>query len=140
MPSKPTTAALRAEAERRAAAQRRGLVDEYGDLVATLAPLKNAIARKDEIAKTIRSWYAGEAASAAFTAAGDHYAALVGAKGNETRIDDLAAVYAALGHDRFLASCSLTLAALKAAGLDVAAFTSIEQTGSRSLTVTELPE
>jgi hypothetical protein len=80
---------------RAVAAMRRTLVDEYGDLLDTLAPFKNAFARRDAIAKTIRSWYADDTASASFSVEGDHYCVLLSPKGNQTRIDDIEAVYEA---------------------------------------------
>jgi len=137
MPKLPrkTPEDLRAEASK--AAARRAVVDEYGDLTAKLRPFKADLARLTDLAKTIRGWYAAEDCRLPFTAEGDHYQALLGPKSNETKIDDIEAVYDALGHDVFLAACSITLAALEKAGANVAALTTKEQTGSRSLAVTE---
>ena len=138
MPNPPRKTPEELRALRAASAARRAVVDEYGDLTVKLRPFKADQARLADLAKTIRGWYAAEDATEAFTAEGDHYQALLGPKSNETKIEDIEAVYDALGHDAFLAACSITLGALEKAGANVAALTVKEQTGSRSLTVTEI--
>ncbi len=113
-------------------------MDEYGDLLVELTPLKPRIARLEAVKKTIRSWFADEDASETFVAHGDHYEATLGPKGNQTVIEDMQAVYEEMGHEAFIRKCSMTLEAL---GVSLAAsHTIVTQTGSRPLTVRELAE
>jgi hypothetical protein len=133
------SAELRARAQ---AAMRRAIVDEYGDLVMKMRPFKPDAARLLDLAKAIRAWYADEDATLAFTARGDHYDVLLGAKGNETRIEDMQAVYDAMGHADFIRACSMTMGALEK-NVVYGRFVSLtvkEQTGSRSLTLAELAD
>lgn len=116
---------------------RRAIVDEYGDLLVQLMPHKAAFARLEAVKKTIRAWFADSDAAETFVAHGDHYEATLGPKGNQTVIEDMQAVYEAMGHDVFIAACSMTIESLgKLAG----SHTIVVQTGSRPLTVSEPPE
>lgn len=117
---------------------RRAAVDEYGDLALELAPLKPKTARLAALASTIRAWHPDSAE--AISEYGDHYLCTLSASGNQTRIEDMQAVYDSLGHDKFLAACSMTLAALKTAGGNTAALTVIEQTGPRAIAIAELDD
>lgn len=131
------------EAKRAEAKLRRAVVDEYGDLVQALAPHKAGLARLTKLASTIREWYKDADARTSFLAEGDHYSVTVGACGNQTKIVDMDGIYDALGHDPFIAACSMSLKALEAALAGRAvqgAFTAIDTTGPRDLTLTELPE
>jgi hypothetical protein len=135
-------AAPRKDAEElRRAAARRAVVDEYGDLLPEVAPMKPRVARLAELAKEIRSWFSDADPAATVFAEGDHYQATLAPCGYETRIENMQAAYDAFGHEWFLANCSLTLTALAKGGLNagaIAALTVKEQTGSRALTVQEL--
>lgn len=117
-------------------AARRSVVDEYGDLAVELGPIQSKLTRRDELAKTIRSWYVDENADIGFTADGDRFQATLGAKGNQTLID-IDAAYKALGAKKFRAAATLTLKALEAAlpAALVLAVTSKERSGSRTLQV-----
>ena len=144
-----------AEALLRASA-RRTLVDEYGSLAETVAPFKPQFARFTKLAETIRGWFKDEDAALGFVVNGDFYRATVGPRGNQTHIEDMQAVYDAVGHDRFIAGCTFSLAALALAlgtlgvpasenaalrsAVNIASLTTLEPTGPRSLIVTELPE
>jgi hypothetical protein len=118
---------------------RRAAIDEFGDLVAELAPFKAKQTRCTELAKTIRSWYVLEDANTGYCADGDRFVASLGAKGSETVIDYKAA-YKAMGAKKFREAATLTIKALEAAlpAALVLAVTSKEQTGSRSLQVSAL--
>jgi hypothetical protein len=122
------------------AALRSALVDEYGDLAAELAPFKHKQSRLDELAKIMRGWYAGEAAELPFTAAGERYQAVLGAKSVQSHID-ITAAWRALGRKKFLLAASVTLKALEAflQPEQLSALVTKERTGSRSLVVTPLP-
>lgn len=131
------------EAKRAEAKLRRALIDEYGDLVRALAPHKADLARLTKLASTIREWYKDADERTSFLAEGDHFSVTVGPCGNQTKIVDMDGVYDALGHDPFIAACSMSLANLKAALAGRAvegAFTEVEMSGSRDLTLTELPQ
>jgi len=116
-------------------AARRAIVDELGDLLIATAPHKADFARLELLKKTVRDWFAGEDAAGSFTAEGDHYAATVGAKGNQTRIEDMDAVFQAMGRDAFLSVCAVPIGKLTP---ECVGFTVSEQTGPRPLNVTEL--
>jgi hypothetical protein len=118
---------------------RRSVVDEYGALAAELAPMKSKQSRFEDLAKTIRSWYVDANPDTGHTATGDLYQALLGAKGNVTVIDKMAA-WKALGRAKFIAAATLTMKALEEAlpPALVNAITRKEQTGSRSLNVQPL--
>jgi hypothetical protein len=117
-------------------AARRSVVDEYGYLVALLGPFQSKLTRRDELAKTIRSWYADESADEGFIANGERFDATVGPKGNQTIID-IEAAYKALGPKKFRDAATLTLKALEAAlpAALVLAVTSKKRTGTRTLQV-----
>ena len=136
-PARKTKAATRADADVRR------LVDEYGDLVKLIAPFKADIARVAALASAIRAVHSESSAFADFRVEGDHYTAFLGPKANETRIEDMQDVYDTLGHKAFIAACSMTLSALAKAGLQplqIEVLTTKEQTGTRTLTVSDHAE
>lgn len=120
---------------------RRAVVDELGDLLVSTAPHKANFARLEALKKTIRDWFVDDDPAESFVAHGDNYEATLGPKGNQTVIEDMQAVYDAMGHDAFLKTCAITIGNLEkelSAGR-AAALTAIVQTGPRPLAVTELP-
>jgi hypothetical protein len=119
---------------------RRATVDEYGDLLIAMAPHKPGISRLAALAKSIRDWFTDEDPTISVTAHGNHYEVNLSPCGIKNRIEDMQAVYDAMGHEDFLKACSITIGNLetflskgRAAALLIA-----EQTGTRDLTVTEL--
>ena len=117
-------------------AQRQKAVDEYGKLVAKMAPHKATITRIADLAKAIRGWAADVPPHQDCTFSGNRFVCQLGPNGSESHIRDIQEVYTLLGHDKFLLFCSMTLKALEAAGGDLALLTVKKQTGSRPLTVT----
>ena len=119
--------------------QERAVIDEYGELSRAMAPHKASLARLTALAKSIRERFQNEDPLRDIEAAGDFYFVTLGPAGLQTRIEDMQATYDALGHERFLAHCSMTLEKLKAATAEqpgqFAALTLQERTGSRPLLV-----
>lgn len=117
------------------------VVDEIGDLTKELAPLKSKIARREELAKVIRSWAADTDAAQPFSTEGERFSVLLSPKGNETVVN-MVNVWTALGRKKFIQAVTVSLTTLKLLlpEATIASFTSKVQTGSRSLTVQEKPE
>ena len=122
------------------AVSRRAVVDEYADLVAETTPWKAKFTRRDDLAKIIRDWYVNADANKAHLAEGDRFQVLLSPKGNETVID-MVKVWAALGRKKFIEAVTVSLTALKEVvpAATIAAMTTKNQTGSRSLTVQAAP-
>jgi hypothetical protein len=115
--------------------ERKAMIDEYGDLVKRLAPVKPDMSRLTTLTAAIRSWYEDADATASVSAFGERYVVSLGPRGNQTKIENMQDVFAALGRERFLSVCSLSLANLAAALDNPDAYTVSEQTGPRPLTV-----
>jgi hypothetical protein len=114
------------------------LIDELGalqeDLLQAGAPAK--IRRAEALRKELAAEIDGLApADRVWHGCGEHFEVLAGMKENRRRVRSVSEVQAALGPERFLDACSVTLAALErvlpaseAAGLVVE-----ERTGPRSI-------
>lgn len=115
---------------------RRKVVDEYGDLVAELAPWKQKLSRRDDLAKIIREWFSDSDAGVSHTIAGAKHEVVLGEKQLVTRIDT-AKVWSMLGRQKFLEICSLTMKAIEAhlPAAALAVLVSKDRTGTRSLVV-----
>jgi hypothetical protein len=139
--TKRTAPPTAAEKQRAATigAQQKAVIDEYGDLQDKLALVKPDVARAADLARSIRAWALESAADENVVFQGTRYLAILGPRGMESEITDMEAIYRILGHERFLALATMPLKALEAAGIDVAAVTRKDQTGTRALTITSLP-
>jgi hypothetical protein len=117
------------------------VVDEIGSLTKELAPFKSKIARREELAKVCRSWAADTDAAEPFSVDGERFTVLLSPKGNETALN-MVSVWTALGRKKFIQAASISLTALKLLlpEATIASLSSKEQTGSRTLTVTEKPQ
>jgi hypothetical protein len=117
----------------------RAMIDEYGELSRAMAPHRPAMARLAALASGIRARFHGREATEEIEAPGDYYTVVLGPCGLQTRIEDMQAAYDALGHDAFIAHCSITLERLRlACGSMNIPFTNLtvqQQTGPRPLTV-----
>jgi hypothetical protein len=118
------------------AEMRRAIVDEFGELEKELAPIGPKVKRYEELAKAIRSWYAYEDGTKAFTAAGGTYQVLLSEKQFESDVDVVLAAKA-LGRAKFMALASATLKLLKEnlSATVLASVVTRTQTGSRKLIV-----
>lgn len=116
-------------------AQRKAVIDEYGQLDAELAPVKHRIRRFEELAKTIRGWHADTAPELTIIERGDRFHVVVGPKAETTLFAAAQQIYDLLGHDKFLAIAKVTLGGLESelTAEEVATLTHKERTGSRSL-------
>jgi len=117
--------------------QRKQIVDEFGALDQELAAVKAKLRRREELAKAIRSWHADADAESTHTSSGDEYEVILGAREMETHLAPMPEIFQALGKEKFLEACSMTVKGLQAAAEAsvVLRLTRKEQTGSRSLVV-----
>ena len=115
------------------------IVDEIGDLHATLDPLKLKIARLDLLRKALRKHYDDKPADSYFTAAGERFEIVVGPRENERKVH-VSALIKAIGAKVFQRIASVTLTKLEQEAphaIAAAGVVTIAPTGSRSLKVTE---
>ncbi len=129
------------ENEQAIAKQRKQIVDEFGRLDQELSPVKSKQRRFEELGKLIRSWHASAEPEAAVSSAGDRFKVVLGPRGMQTRLTDMAEVYRILGHAKYLEHTSITLKALEESDVDsavVASLTIKERTGTRSLVIRTL--
>jgi hypothetical protein len=115
------------------------LVDEIGDLHATLDPLKPKAARLELLRKALRKHYDDKQADGYYTAEGARYSILVGPRENQKTVS-VPALIKAIGTKVFQRIASVTLTALeKEAPHAIAAdgVITMAPTGSRSLKVLE---
>ena len=113
------------------------VIDECGELETKLLPWKPSIAKAEKLRKTIRDWYATEAAGKMFHPAGDVYQAIVGVCGNSTVIWDMDSVFEAVGRERFVANAKFSLDVL-ASLISPALYQAVtrqEQIGPRNMVV-----
>jgi len=110
------------------------LVDELGKIEHQLEPYRAAMAREDKLRLMIRARFDSSPAAEAFETAGERFAALVGARGNVSVIDNKRA-FKALGAAAFQRIAKLTLAGLLRENVDTAGIVTQEQTGPRSLRI-----
>lgn len=111
-------------------------VDELGDLEKLLAPFKLQIARAEQLRRIVRSAFEDSPAEEEIKATGSRFVAVLGPRGNETRID-FPELIAAIKPERFALFATCTLKSLRdnAPAELVARVTSVGNTGPRSLAV-----
>jgi hypothetical protein len=116
---------------------RAAIVDEYGELKRLEAAFKPTERRLETLRKTIQSWYATEPAEKEFVVEGKKFSVTISAREWEKKVDPKR-LYKAVGIRRFLELVSITLEALKTAGLQKLEILCVDQkqTGKRRLTPT----
>lgn len=120
-----------------AAAKRLSIVDEYGDLKRRVKEFQPTKARFELLGRTITSWYENEPAEKEFIVEGQKYSIKISEREWQRRVD-AARLYKAVGIKRLLELVSVTLKALKDAGLEKLEILCVDkkQSGPRDLTVT----
>lgn len=114
-------------------------VDELGALDKELAPFAAKIKRVEALRKTVRAAFADSPADLPCVATGQKFVIELGPRGEETAIDYVK-LWKLGGVKLMRQIATVTLKALEAAAPAIlAAITSKERTGHRSLTITERP-
>ena len=107
------------------------MVDELGALETELAPYKAKLDKVEALRKALRQQYADSPAAEAFVARGERFEYIVGERGNENHITDIASLLKFLGRKLFLANCGMTITRVKALGADH--LLELRPTGARTL-------
>jgi hypothetical protein len=117
------------------AVDRLAIVDEYGDLSRESAAFSPKERRLTELRKIIQGWYESEPPAKDFIAEGKRFAIAVGPREYQKKVHP-GRLYKLIGLKRLLAIVSVTLEALKAAGLEALSVHCVDtsQTGKRKLT------
>jgi hypothetical protein len=121
----------------RDALDRASIVDEYGDLKRREKEFQPTKARLELLGKTIKSWYESEPADKEFVVETKKYSIKVSAREWKRTVDPVR-LHKAVGLKRLLELVSVTLKALKDAGLEKLEILCVDtkQSGPRDLTLT----
>jgi hypothetical protein len=122
-----------------AAPDRAAIIDEFGDIALKRLAFAPTEKRFKQLSDEMKSWYQDAPADKTFTEKGQRYQLDVSMCSNVTAIN-IRAVYKIVGIAKFLKACTLSL---KAVGEllsvpEVAAVSSVERTGWRSLATTPI--
>jgi len=90
-----------------------GLIDRYGELSRQIELVKPAIAEHKMLGSVIQGMFADSPADQPRTAQGRLYTLQVSARELQTSFHNIRSVYKALGVQKFLEKCSITLKAVK---------------------------
>lgn len=117
---------------------RAALVDEYGDLAKRAAESAPFERRLKELRAIIQSWFIDASPQTEFSVEGNRYMVTVSARECERKVDPVR-LYKAVGLKRFLKVVSVTLEAMKVAGMEKLNILCVDtrQTGKRKLTPIE---
>jgi hypothetical protein len=114
---------------------RAAIVDEYGDLAKESSAFSPKERRLTELRKIIQSWYEAEPPAKDFIAEGKRFTIAIGAREYQKKVNPLR-LYKLIGIKRFLTVVSITLEAMKAAGMEALQIRCVDEThtGKRKLT------
>jgi hypothetical protein len=114
---------------------RAAIVDEYGDLAKEASAFTPKERRLTELRRLIQSWYETEPPAKDFIAEGKRYSLAIAPREYQKKVNPLR-LYKLIGIKRFLAVVSVTLEAMKAAGMEALQIRCVDesQTGKRKIT------
>ena len=108
-------------------------IDRLGECQRQIALVKPIADEASEISHEIQQWFAREDPEESFAPAGKLYRAIVGPRARKRNVTEKKKLFRALGQQKFIESCSISLATLEKLLADITPFVSEDRSGARSV-------